>query len=230
MDVIRNARLFGKNNKKMCVFMHGSSGFIPSNMWYIKQMVILGFRVLAPDHTVYCKECLGYSSSLKNFKRKNSRLPKLYKRIIELRMYELDVMIKFLVRLGHSDITIAGISEGAIVVSMYDKNVRSISKKIIISYSPERNYFNYDAGTPLKSHRSWRILNVIGDRDEYFGKTYSVASDIAGNYKMKRLNGNAGCTCLKKKYDCTVRVLTGTHDLTLNNKKRLKNILKEFVL
>lgn len=228
-SVLKHVQIFGCNNKKICVFMHGSSGFIPSNMWYIRLLVSLGYKVFAPDHTKYCKKCLGYSSSLKNYTRKNSKLPSLYQHIVKLRSFELHVVVKMLIKLGYTDITLVGISEGALPVAMHSEHKKHISKKILLSYSPERHYFNYSTlKNPLNSHSSCKVLNIIGTNDEYFAKINSVGSEIAKHYNKKRLNGNGKCSC--KNFNCNVFVLYGTHDLTLNNKKNLKYIIKDFTL
>ena len=226
-SVLKHLQVIGCNNKKICVFMHGSSGFIPSNMWYIRLLVSLGYKVFAPDHTKYCKKCLGYSSSLKNYTRKNSRLPSLYQHIVNLRSFELNVVVKMLIKLRLSDITLVGISEGALPVAMFSQYKKHILNKILLSYSPERHYFNYSTlKRPLKLQASCKILNIIGTNDEYFAKDNSVGSEIAKHYNKKKLNGNANCAYKNK--NCSVYILYGTHDLTLNNKNNLKYIIQDF--
>ena len=216
--IIKNTRIYTPKNidmEKICIFMHGSGGFIPSNMWYVKKILQNGYTVIAPDHTKYCKKCLGYHSTYKNIQRKNSKLPKLYRHIVSLRNKEVNTWMKLLKNTVNKQIVLCGISEGAIPVSRYEDTENKVKKRIIISYSPENNYFDPQKD-PLKNGE---IHNLIGDKDEYFGKINSVASSL-----NKNLTGHAKCS---KKPRCKVYIFkNSTHDLTLNNKSRLSHIFK----
>lgn len=213
------------DKSKIMLFMHGSSGFIKSNMWYINYFVKLGYTVFCPDHTVYCKKCLGYTSTPRLILRKNSKLKHIYEDIIKLRMFEIKTVMKYLQDMECKEIVLSGISEGAICVSRYKNINKLVSKKLIISYSPEINYFN-PVENPLNS-KGEMVYNFIGTKDEYFSNN---KKSVSYNTHLGINHGNCTTVCLNKGYTCKVYIFShGKHNLLLHYKDDLMKILKNIL-
>lgn len=166
------------NLKKVCIFMHGTSGFYESSYKYMKYMNDLGYDVLAPDHVEYHrkhKTDIKYSTKPKTACTLYNQLR--YKYAINFRLKELQTAVHHVAKYA-KEIVLLGVSEGAISVSMFKSCVPV--KKIMCSFFPMQSYFT-------KSHvfdknNVTNHIYIIGSDDQYFSPYTDSISKITQKY------------------------------------------------
>ena len=173
-------------NAKVCIFMHGTSGFSKNCINYMKLLHKLGFYIVAPDHNVYhhylcniyrkhifCGRHLHFNTNA-HFAKVNKSL---YRYVAHFRKQELETIYRYI----NAKYCIAlGVSEGAIAVSL----AKIPCTKFICSYSIEKNYFTQKYPV-IYLKKNQKIVQIIGTNDEYFGKHNSISSKL-----YKNINGH----------------------------------------
>lgn len=226
LKIFYKSKLFDK----CAIFMHGSGGLTENNMWYVKLLVKNDYTVVIPDNSLNCKKCIGYSSSYEKLLQ-NNKMQNLYKKIIKIRLQHINEAFQFLetwCKRYLKNVLLIGTSEGSIVVSRYCNTVynKYVDKKIIISYSPEKNYYN-PTNCPLKGTKDTLYINIIGLKDEYFGSYNSISSKYSKHLKTEVI-GNMFLTCLQNGLKCKIYILnTLGHDLTKN--KSVSRIIQNLI-
>jgi len=164
---------------------------------------------------------------------------KLYEEVFQLRSGEMHYVLGklpvFAKRLG---VFTMGTSEGAMTVARLDdsKYASFLSGRIISAFGIEHCYF-----TPTKEAAkiggalSVPTLQIIGDEDEYFGKTGSVAAEVAkdkaSGFFNPDLNGHAHTTLTTQKVEkglvCVME--GGRHDATVTHDNFFRVVLQTFL-
>lgn len=211
--------------QKFCIiFMPGTRGLTEPNILYVKFLASLGYTVISPErnqkqcHVGVCCGDIQFSSK----KRICSKglLSKKHNDVIAYRSKQIQLILK-----KCNKVILVGSSEGAIVVSVYPQ-INKIVAKIILSYSLENNYFVHKLH-PI-SHKC-NVLNIIGDKDEYFGRTGSIASYCSKVGVFRFLggiegNGKRNCGC------CKIIVLKNSkHNILEKYKNYVFGLIQDFI-
>jgi len=167
-----------KTKKPKVLFFHGSGGIDKDIHTYIKLFHKLGHDVYAPDHNKICKinpkmckKADRYSTSINKLIYDREKMDTKYKSALRLRSMEIKALMK---KFYPEKVILAGTSEGAIAVAKH--NSKRIIGKILLSYGCGKTYFTKDKLEIQKMP----VLNILGDKDEFFGKTKeSVSSRLA---------------------------------------------------
>ena len=218
-------------SRKVCFFMHGTSGFSKNCINYMKILHALGFTIVAPDHNAYhhylcnihkshkyCGRHLHFNTT-ESFAKKNKDL---YDYVAKFRKCELESCIKIFKHFVDLKKSIAlGVSEGAIAVSLARIPVHA---KFICSYSIERNYFTRKF-PGIQISKNQRIIQIIGTKDQYFGATDSISANLS-----PRILGNGIKTFKKHQIqNYTIYLLKNQQHSLLQTSKRNANLLKYIV-
>lgn len=227
---IRTGNIPCLNHAHVCFFMHGTSGFSKNCLNYMKVLHSLGFTIIAPDHNAYhhylctkfkentfCGRHLHFNTNV-SFAQKNK---KLYQYVAHFRKTELETCFNFFRKFIDLQNTIAfGVSEGAIAVSL----ARVPCAKFICSYSIERNYFTQKYPV-IRLQKYQKIVQIIGTKDEFFGKQNSIASKLKSSIAG---HGKHTLEALSKKYSIYL-LKNQPHSLLHTNKSNIKQLIKQII-
>jgi len=229
-----------KTKKPKILFFHGSGGVDEDIYTYINLFSKLGHDVYASDHNKICKinpkMCKKgdrYLTSLNRLLYDKEKMDAKYKSALRLRSLEIKEMMN---KFYPEKVILAGTSEGAIAVAKFTS--KRVIGKILLSYGCGKTYFTKDKLEIQKMP----VLNIIGDRDEFFGKSKdSISSRMAKiegykyeggcphlpNIKVKVLK-NAGHSFISipKYYKIVKYHFTKfLHDLTAGTKQNMTSLL-----
>ena len=194
------------------IFLHGSKGISESSKKYIQMLKEAGYKVISPDHRKWCDNhkgmCKDYKSNAEEYIKKRREFQKIYKNTLDMRTKEL----KDILRRMKCDVYVVGISEGGIVTALLKS--KKVKKKVIIGYPCERTYF-----TQRKVYEQCPILNIMGSKDQFFGRKRSVSSEVSKNDGYK-INGiRKGGICVKG----------AKHDVMNTHEKKVKKHMLTFL-
>lgn len=221
IEILHNVNL---KQRKVCLFMHGTSGFSKNCVNYMKMLHKLGFFIIAPHRVSYhsylcniykqkkiCGRHTKYSTT-PPFAEKNKIL---YSYLAKFRKHEAESCFRFFKPYLNLESTIIlGVSEGGIAVSL--ARIHQNVKKFICSYSIERNYFTQRFPV-IHSYPKQHVIQIIGTHDEFFGKCNSVSATLKKNIK-----GHGYCTFKRqKKKNYTIYLLKNQKHSLLESKNRM---------
>jgi len=113
-----------------------------------------------------------------------------YKKVLDLRLFELNTTTDMLVDEYDESFTLFGNSEGGVPVLLFEKHSSYLRGKIIVSYSCESNYYYSLDNKDLHHNKDIPLLNILGLDDEYFGldsflnKNSSVLGNSSKTFKL----------------------------------------------
>lgn len=164
----------------MILFFHGSTGINETSKRYINYLSrfddVICEPFVKPKHHS-CKFNLRYVSNVRNILRDEKRYMCIYDTIRKERhKHALQLIHKF----KNCNITLVGISEGAIGISRIVHP--SVKRKILIGYNGKQNYFTFRP-KPLRCRCPTYVM--VGEDDPYFSDhAWSVSSQIAKKSKL----------------------------------------------
>lgn len=182
-----------------------------------------------------------YSSSVPYILSDTGGWQEFYERVYLLRKRELDHFLDHPPQFidSQAPFLLFGHSEGAMVAGRYTHPSleKRLTARVISSWSCEFNYFVSSASSAQlcggACNVSVPMLNMIGNKDEYFSSHQSIAKAVVtapGGYGDKHLVGHCFAAFRAHKIKGLVALLDGaTHDGTLTHDLVMRRVLRGFL-